>query len=93
VLRSFEQMRVMMKQLGGARGLKAMRAMGDLDLDALAAGGGLPHGMPSVGGLRPGLGGPGLGGPGLGAPGGAPGGSRPRGKSVPKRKRKKRKKR
>ena len=93
VLRSFEQMRVMMKQLGGARGLKAMRAMGDLDLDALTAGGGLPHGMPSMGGLRPGLGGPGLGGPGLGAPGGAPGGSRPRGKSVPKRKRKKRKKR
>jgi signal recognition particle subunit SRP54 len=85
VLRSFEQMRGMMKQLGGAQGLKAMRAMGDLDLDALAAGGGLPHGM---GGLRPGL-----GGPGLGAPAGAPGGSRPRGKSVPKRKRKKRKKR
>jgi signal recognition particle subunit SRP54 len=88
VLRSFEQMRGMMKQLGGAQGLKAMRAMGDLDLDALAAGGGLPHGMPSVGGLRPGL-----GGPGLGAPAGTPGGSRPRGKSVPKRKRKKRKKR
>jgi signal recognition particle subunit SRP54 len=83
VLRSFEQMRGMMKQLGGARGLKAMRAMEDLDLDALASGGGLPHGMPSMGGLPAGL----------GAPAAGPGGSRPRGKSVPKRKRKKRKKR
>jgi signal recognition particle subunit SRP54 len=86
LLRSFEQMRSMMKQLGGARGLKAMRSMGDLDLDALAAGGGLPGGMPSIGGLPGGMGG-------MSGPPGAPGTSRPRGKSVPKRKRKKRKKR
>jgi signal recognition particle subunit SRP54 len=90
LLRSFEQMRGMMKQLGGARGLKAMREMGDLDLDALAAGGGMPPGMaggmPSFGGLPGGMGG-------MSGPPGAPGASRPRGKSVPKRKRKKRKKR
>ncbi|HSK95828.1 MAG TPA: signal recognition particle protein [Euzebyales bacterium] len=90
LLRSFEQMRGMMKQLGGARGLKSMRAMGDLDLDALATGGGLPPGMaggmPSFGGLPGGMGG-------MSGPPGAPGASRPRGKSVPKRKRKKRKKR
>jgi signal recognition particle subunit SRP54 len=90
LLRSFEQMRGMMKQLGGARGLKAMREMGDLDLDALAAGGGMPPGMaggmPSFGGLPGGMGA-------MSGPPGAPGASRPRGKSVPKRKRKKRKKR
>jgi signal recognition particle subunit SRP54 len=90
LLRSFEQMRGMMKQLGGAKGLKAMRAMGDMDIEALAAGGtpggGLPPGMPSLGGLPGGMGG-------MSGPPGAAGTSRPRGKSVPKRKRKKRKKR
>jgi signal recognition particle subunit SRP54 len=83
LLRSFDQMRGMMKQLGGAHGLKAMRAMGDLDMETLAAGGGLPPGMPSMGGVPGGLGGHGA----------APAPARPRGKSVPKRKRKKRKKR
>jgi signal recognition particle subunit SRP54 len=93
LLRSFEQMRGMMKQLGGAKGMQAMRALGDMDPDALAAGGlpgglpgglggGLPPGMPSMGGLPGGAGGPGMAGPG-----------RTRGKSVPKRKRKKRRKR
>jgi signal recognition particle subunit SRP54 len=85
LLASFEQMRKMMKQLGGPKGMKAMRGMGDLDLDALAAGGGLPGG---VGGLPAGMGGlPG----GLGGstpPGPLPPGAKPRGKSVPKRKRK-----
>jgi signal recognition particle subunit SRP54 len=88
LLRSFEQMRGMMKQLGGAKGMKAMRALGDMDMDALAAGGalpgGLPAGMPQIGGLPNGFG---------GGPPSMPGPARPRGKSVPKRKRKKRKKR
>jgi signal recognition particle subunit SRP54 len=93
LLRSFEQMRGMMKQLGGAKGMQAMRALGDMDPDALAAGGlpgglpgglggGLPSGMPSMGGLPGGAGAPGMAGAG-----------KTRGKSVPKRKRKKRKKR
>ena len=85
LLASFEQMRKMMKQLGGPKGMKALRGMGDLDLDALAAGGGMPGGL---GGLPGGMGGlpGGLGGS---APGGPlPPGAKPRGKSVPKRKRK-----
>jgi signal recognition particle subunit SRP54 len=96
LLRSFEQMRGMMKQLGGAKGMKALRGMGDVDLDALAAGGGLPGGglgsMPGgMGGLPGGMGGlpGGLGGS---APGGPlPPGGKPRGRSVPKRKRKNKK--
>jgi signal recognition particle subunit SRP54 len=92
LLASFEQMRKMMKQLGGPKGMKALRGMGDLDLDALAAGGGMPGalgGLPGgMGGLPRGMGGlpGGLGGS---APGGPPPpGAKPRGKSVPKRKRK-----
>ena len=56
LLRSFDEMRAMLKQMGGAKGMKAMRGMGDIDLDALAAGGGLPAGMGQMGGLPPGLG-------------------------------------
>ena len=102
LLRSFEQMRGMMKQLGGPKGMKALRGMGDIDLDALAAGGGLPGGgLPGggLGGLPGGMGGlPGgmPGGLGGSTPGGPlPPGAKPRGKSVPKRKRrnKKRKRR
>ena len=90
LLRSFEQMRGMMKQLGGAKGLNAMRGMGDIDMEALATGGGLPGGLPSgMAGMPP------MGGlpSGVGAPAGMPGAGKTRGKSVPKRKRKKRKKR
>jgi len=85
LLASFEQMRKMMKQLGGPNGMKALRGMDDLDLDALAASGGMPGGL---GGLPGGMGGlpGGLGGS---APGGPlPPGAKPRGRSVPKRKRK-----
>jgi signal recognition particle subunit SRP54 len=84
LLRSFEEMRKMMKSLGGGGGMGNIKAMRELqksglDLDALA-------GMdPSaLGGL------PGGGMPGAGLPGGAPGGGRPRNKNVPKRKKKKR---
>jgi signal recognition particle subunit SRP54 len=100
LLRSFEQMRGMMKQLGGVKGMKALRGMGDVDVDALAAGGGLPGGMGGLpggmGGLPGGMGGLPGGGLGGSTPGGPlPPGGKPRGKSVPKRKRKnkKRKKR
>jgi signal recognition particle subunit SRP54 len=88
LLRSFNEMRGMMKQLGGAKGMKAMRAMGDMDLGALGAGGGLPQGMPQMGGLPGGM--PGGLPAGVGGPGG-PGGAKPRGKSVPKRKQKNKK--
>jgi signal recognition particle subunit SRP54 len=84
LLRSFEQMRKMMKQLGGPQGMKALRGMGDVDLETLAAGGGMPAGL--GGGMHPMAGLP--GGMGSGAPGAHPGGGKPRGKSVPKRKRK-----
>ncbi len=88
LLRSFEQMRTMMKSLGGATGMKAMRQLrANPDL-AGQLGGGMPGlgGMPGAGGM------PGLGMPGLGAPGGAagPGGGRPRNKTIPARKKKKR---
>jgi signal recognition particle subunit SRP54 len=88
LLRSFNEMRGMMKQLGGAKGMKAMHAMGDMDLGALGAGGGLPQGMPQMGGLPGGM--PGGLPAGVGGPGG-PGGAKPRGKSVPKRKQKNKK--
>jgi len=97
LLRSFEQMRGMMKQLGGAKGMKAMRALGDMDPDALASGGlpggGLPSGLPSgfPGGPPSGM--PPMGGMPGGAGGSMAGAGKTRGKSVPKRKRKKRKKR
>ena len=85
LLTSFEQMRKMMKQLGGPKGMKALRGMGDVDLDALVAGGGVPGGL---GGLPGGVGGL-PGGPGGSTPGGPlPPGAKPRGRSVPKRKRK-----
>ena len=85
LLRSFEEMRKMMKQLGGAKGLKGLKQLqgagADMDLEALMAGAGAPGpgGMPRL---------PGMG----GAPGGAPapGGGRPKNKKVPKRKKKKR---
>jgi signal recognition particle subunit SRP54 len=97
LLRSFEQMRGMMKQLGGPKGMKAMRALGDMDPDALAGGGlpggGLPSGLPSgfPGGPPSGM--PPMGGMPGGAGGSMAGAGKTRGKSVPKRKRKKRKKR
>jgi signal recognition particle subunit SRP54 len=83
LLRSFGEMQKMMKSLGGAKGMKALRQMKDMPelADQLAGGqlpgmgGGLPGGMP---GGMPGL--PGMGGP---------GGGKPRGKNVPKRKKKK----
>jgi signal recognition particle subunit SRP54 len=84
LLRSFGEMQKMMKSLGGAKGMKALRQMKDMPelADQLAGGqlpgmgGGLPGGLP---GGMPGL--PGMGGP---------GGGKPRGKSVPPRKKKKR---
>jgi signal recognition particle subunit SRP54 len=83
LLRSFGEMQKMMKSLGGAKGMKALRQMKDMPelADQLAGGqlpgmgGGLPGGLP---GGMPGL--PGMGGP---------GGGKPRGKSVPPRKKKK----
>ncbi|MGI8575181.1 MAG: signal recognition particle protein [Egibacteraceae bacterium] len=85
LLRSYTEMRKIMKQLGGAGGLKAAKAMGGMgDMDLSALGGGLP----GLGGL------PGGGPPaGVGArPGGMPNlrSGPPRGKKVPKRKKKKR---
>ncbi len=88
LLRSFEQMQQMMKSLGGARGMKAMRQLRK-DPDLAGALGG---GMPGLGGLG-GLGGSGeLSGVGGGLPGrsGPGSGGRPRNKTVPKRKKKKR---
>jgi signal recognition particle subunit SRP54 len=87
LLRSFGEMQKMMKSLGGAKGMKALRQMKDMPelADQLAGGqlpgmgGGLPGGLP---GGMPGL--PGMGGP---------GGGKPRGKSVPPRKKKKKKRR
>ena len=83
LLRGFEQMRGVMKQLGGAKGLKAMKAMEGMDPAALAdpSAGAFPGmpGMTGAGGNPRGGGMPALSGP--------PGG-RPRGKSVPKRKKK-----
>jgi signal recognition particle subunit SRP54 len=89
LLRSFAEMQKMMKQLGGAKGLGALKKMrgmetGDLDLESLMAGGGT--GMPKL----PGMGGMG----GMGAPGGGMAGvgsgGKQRNKKVPKRKKKKR---
>ncbi|MDQ3708660.1 MAG: signal recognition particle protein [Actinomycetota bacterium] len=103
LLRSFEQMQKMMKSLGGAKGMKAMRQLrNDPDL-AGQLGGGLPGGGLPGGGL-PGGGLPGFGdmGGGMGGAGGfgglegvgagstGPAAGRPRNKTVPKRKRKKR---
>ena len=77
LLRGFGEMQKMMKSLGGARGLKAMKQLrGNPELaEQLAAGGGLP-GMGGLGG-------------GAGPPQG-PGNAKPRNKKVPKRKKKKR---
>ena len=94
LLRSFSEMRKMMKQMGsGARGqAKAMRQLGGGDLAGVGQGGTFP-GLGGAGGAGlpagAGAGGPG-GMQGLGGAGG-PGG-KPRGKQVPKRKQKKRKK-
>jgi signal recognition particle subunit SRP54 len=87
LLRSFTEMQKMMKQLGGAKGLGALKKMrnmdtGDMDLESLMAGGGA--GMPKL---------PGMGGmPGAGGGGGMAGvgaGGKQRNKKVPKRKKKK----
>ena len=85
LLRSFEQMRKMMKQLGGASGMQQMRGMKDLDLGQLGmegASGGFPR-LGAGGGPAPGMGNAGM-------PGLPTGGGKPRGKTVPKRKKKKR---
>jgi signal recognition particle subunit SRP54 len=89
LLRSFSEMQKMMKSLGGASGMKALKQMRNMpELQEQLAGGGMP-GLPGMGGpgglpgAAPG-GMPGL--PGMGGPGGA----KPRGKTVPKRKKKKR---
>jgi signal recognition particle subunit SRP54 len=77
LLRSFEQMQGMMKQLGGASGRKAVKALRGMDPEQLMAemtSGGLPGG-----GRTP---------IGAGAPGAAAGG-RPQNKRVPARKKKK----
>jgi signal recognition particle subunit SRP54 len=83
LLRSFEQMRQLMRSMGGARGLKGLRAMRNLpDLQSLGGGG-----LPGMGGIGAGV----PVGAGAGLPGaGGPGAGRPRNKNVPKRKKKKR---
>ncbi|MDP8969185.1 MAG: signal recognition particle protein [Actinomycetota bacterium] len=82
LLRSFQEMQKVMRQLGGARGMKALRQIKDMPelSDQLAQGGmpGLPGGAPLSGGFGAGL---------------APGSAKPRGKTVPQRKKKKKKKR
>ncbi|HVL99222.1 MAG TPA: signal recognition particle protein [Egibacteraceae bacterium] len=81
LLRGFGEMQKMMKSLGGARGLKAMKQLrSNPELAQQLAGGG----MPGMGGLGGGMGGLGTG---PGAGGGA--GTKPRNKKVPKRKKKK----
>jgi signal recognition particle subunit SRP54 len=84
LLRSFGEMRKMMKQLGGARGLRALKQMGGTpDMESLMAGmgaGASPGGMPRL---------PGMGAAGAGLPAGA-GAARPKNKKVPKRKKRKR---
>jgi len=90
LLRSFEQMRKMMKQMGGPGGMKAMQQqMGGMDPSQLMGGGGMPQLPPGMGPGGPGGAGP--AGVGAGLPGGgAPGGARPKNKRVPKRKKRKR---
>jgi signal recognition particle subunit SRP54 len=81
LLRSFDEMRKMMRQLSGGGRLQAMKQMRQMpDMNELLAAANAPGGMP---GLPPGMG---------GAPGGmpGPGGGRPKNKKVPKRKKKKR---
>ena len=89
LLRSFDEMRKMMKQLGGTKGLAAMKSMRGMDPQDLAAqmsgidgGGGLDMGaFPGMGGQRAAVG--------AGARGPA-GGGRPQNKRIPARKKKKR---
>ncbi len=89
LLRSFDEMRKMMKQLGGTKGLAAMKSMRGMDPQDLAAqmsgidgGGGLDMGaFPGMGGQRAAVG--------AGARGPA-GGGRPQNKRIPARKTKKR---
>ncbi|HUH06951.1 MAG TPA: signal recognition particle protein [Egibacteraceae bacterium] len=85
LLRGFGEMQKMMKSLGGAKGMRALKQMqGMPDLaDQLSAGGGLPAGFPGMGGGFDGAGFPGMAGS------GGAGGGKPRGKTVPKRKKKK----
>jgi signal recognition particle subunit SRP54 len=91
LLRSFTEMQKMMKQLGGAKGLGALKKMrnmdtGDMDLESLMAGGGagMPK-LPGMGGMPGGM----PGGAGGGMAGVGPGGGKQRNKKVPKRKKKK----
>ncbi len=81
LLRSFGEMQKMMKSLGGAKGMKAMRQLRSDPELAGQLSGGLPGlgGAGGVGGLE-----------GLGAGASGPAAGRPRNKTVPKRKRKKR---
>ncbi len=81
LLRSFGEMQKMMKSLGGAKGMKAMRQLRNDPELAGQLSGGLPGlgGAGGVGGLE-----------GLGAGASGPAAGRPRNKTVPKRKRKKR---
>jgi signal recognition particle subunit SRP54 len=82
LLRSFEEMGKLMKSLGGAKGLQArqLRSMSDVQ-EQLGAGG-----FPGLGDLAGGF--PGIGAGEARMAVGGPGG-KPRGKSVPKRKKKK----
>jgi signal recognition particle subunit SRP54 len=87
LLRSFSEMQKMMKQLGGAQGLGALRKMkgmgaGDMDLEALMSGMAGGGGMPQLPGMGP-------GGTGGAMAGVGPGSGKPRNKKVPKRKKKK----
>lgn len=76
LLRSFAEMRKMMRQLGGSGGMKALKALQGVNLEEFAAG-------------MAGLGGPGGGGPPVGVGAGAGGSARPLNKRVPPRKKKK----
>ncbi|MPZ88695.1 MAG: signal recognition particle protein [Nitriliruptorales bacterium] len=82
LLRSFGQMRQMMRSLGGAKGMKAAKALRGMDPQDLMAGmadGGMPGRLPMGAGM------------GAGMPGAGRGGSnRPMNKRVPARKKKKR---
>jgi signal recognition particle subunit SRP54 len=98
LLRSFTEMRKMMKQMGGSLGgglgggglggaAKARKQLQGADLSGVGAGGGLPGlGGGATGGGLPGFGGASGAGAGMGGP------AKTRGKNVPKRKQKKKKK-
>ncbi len=68
LLKQFETMRTMMKNLSSGKGGKMPKGAGDMDMSAMGAMGGLPGmgGMPGMG--LPGMGMPGMGGKGTAAP-------------------------